>query len=331
MNTKPGNKKGHTKKGKSRTASQSNRLVKNKWYQKTGWILLLLLLFFPLGLFLMIRYTKWNKLVKTILGVFSGFWFISLIYAMTLPTPEQLSLSADTSQIYDVNTEVAITLKTIPEDCSIPESAFKVSNGELSFKDDKITFTSSVEGEFGIYAKYSGITSNKITLKFEDVEKKEAERIAAEQAEAEQIAAEQAEAERIAAEQAEAARIAAEQAEAERIAQEQAEAARIAQEQAEAERVAAEQAEAARIAQEQAEAEAAVAQPQNPGNNFNTYNNPEQQQTTSSYVLNTNTMKFHYPTCRDVKKIAPHNYSTYDGTRDGVIGQGYSPCGHCNP
>ncbi len=317
-------KKVPSKKSKSRTSAQSDRSVKKKWYQKTAWILLLLLFFFPLGLFLMIRYTKWNKLVKTVLGVFSGFWFISLIYAMTLPTPEQISLSADTSQMYDVNTEVEITLKTTPEDCMIPESAFTVSDGELSFKDDKITFTSSSEGKFDIYAKYSGVTSNKITLKFEDVEKKleeEAERIAAEQAEAEQIAAEQAEAERIAAEQAEA----------ERVAAEQAEAVRLAQEQAEAERAAAEQAEAARIAQEQAQAESAAAQPQNPGNNFNAYDNPEQQQTTSSYVLNTNTMKFHYPTCRDVKKIAPHNYSTYDGTRDGAIGQGYSPCGHCKP
>lgn len=124
--------------------------------------------------------------------------------------------------------------------------------------------------------------------------------------------AEQTEQEQIAAEQAEQERIAAEQAEQERIAQEQAEAARIAQEQAEAER----------IAQEQA---------QNSANNFNAYDNAYQQQMTNSYVLNTSTMKFHSPGCKDVKKIAPQNYSTYDGTRDGIINQGYSPCGHCNP
>lgn len=111
-------------------------------------------------------------------------------------------------------------------------------------------------------------------------------------------------------------------AEAERIAQEQAEAERIAAEQAEAERIAAEQAEAERIAQEQA---------QNTSNNFNTYNNPDQQQTTNTYVLNTGTMKFHYPGCSDVAKIAPQNYATLDGTRDNAISQGYSPCGHCNP
>lgn len=65
--------------------------------------------------------------------------------------------------------------------------------------------------------------------------------------------------------------------------------------------------------------------------NFDTYNNPSQQQTSSDYVLNTNTMKFHFPSCDDVPKIAPENYATFDGARDDVLNQGYSPCGHCNP
>lgn len=99
----------------------------------------------------------------------------------------------------------------------------------------------------------------------------------------------------------------------------------------ETERIAQEQAEAERIAQEQAEAAQAAAQSQNTANNFNTYDNAEQQQTSSTYVLNTNTMKFHNPGCRDVKKIAPQNYSTYDGTKNDIMNQGYSPCGHCNP
>lgn len=56
-----------------------------------------------------------------------------------------------------------------------------------------------------------------------------------------------------------------------------------------------------------------------------------QQPQTSSYVVNTNTGKFHSPSCRDVNKIKPENYWAYDGTRDDLINQGYSPCGHCNP
>lgn len=47
-------------------------------------------------------------------------------------------------------------------------------------------------------------------------------------------------------------------------------------------------------------------------NYFNTYNNIAQQQTTNTYVLNTNPdrMKIHIPTCLYVKKIASENYST---------------------
>lgn len=65
--------------------------------------------------------------------------------------------------------------------------------------------------------------------------------------------------------------------------------------------------------------------------NFNTYDNPEQQQTSAQYVLNNNTMKFHKPSCKSVKKIAPHNYGTSNESRDSLIAQGYSPCGNCHP
>lgn len=67
------------------------------------------------------------------------------------------------------------------------------------------------------------------------------------------------------------------------------------------------------------------------GGNFNTYNNEIQQQTTASYVLNTSTMKFHRPSCRDVPKIASRNYSTSSQSMDDLISRGYSPCGHCSP
>lgn len=66
------------------------------------------------------------------------------------------------------------------------------------------------------------------------------------------------------------------------------------------------------------------------GSNFDTYDNPEQQQTSASYVLNTNTGKFHKPSCSSVAKIAPQNYATAND-RDSIIAQGYVPCKKCNP
>ena len=51
----------------------------------------------------------------------------------------------------------------------------------------------------------------------------------------------------------------------------------------------------------------------------------------SGYVLNTNTMKFHYPSCSSVRDIAPYNrQDTYD-SRESIIARGYVPCKRCNP
>ena len=49
------------------------------------------------------------------------------------------------------------------------------------------------------------------------------------------------------------------------------------------------------------------------------------------YVLNTNSKKFHYPSCKSVKKMKDKNKREFTGTRDEVIGMGYDPCGNCNP
>lgn len=65
--------------------------------------------------------------------------------------------------------------------------------------------------------------------------------------------------------------------------------------------------------------------------NFNTYDIPEQQQTSETYVLNTNTQKFHRPSCNEVKKIAPENYATSSESRDSIIAQKYKACKKCNP
>jgi DNA-entry nuclease len=57
---------------------------------------------------------------------------------------------------------------------------------------------------------------------------------------------------------------------------------------------------------------------------------PETERKTT-YVLNTNTMKFHVPTCSSVKKIKETNYGTFTGTRDEVLEIGFDPCGNCHP
>jgi DNA-entry nuclease len=51
----------------------------------------------------------------------------------------------------------------------------------------------------------------------------------------------------------------------------------------------------------------------------------------STYVLNTNTKKFHRPGCSSADRIKPANRQDYTGSRDDLIAQGYEPCKNCNP
>jgi DNA-entry nuclease len=50
-----------------------------------------------------------------------------------------------------------------------------------------------------------------------------------------------------------------------------------------------------------------------------------------TYILNTNTNKFHYPECDSVPKIKDKNKKEVEATREEIIAQGYEPCQNCNP
>ena len=58
---------------------------------------------------------------------------------------------------------------------------------------------------------------------------------------------------------------------------------------------------------------------------------PVQPSVGTDYVLNTNTKKFHYPSCSSVKRMSEKNKAFYNGTREEVIAMGYDPCGNCHP
>ena len=49
------------------------------------------------------------------------------------------------------------------------------------------------------------------------------------------------------------------------------------------------------------------------------------------YILNTNTKKFHVPSCSSADDIKPTNKKEVDWSRDKIIEEGYSPCKRCNP
>lgn len=51
----------------------------------------------------------------------------------------------------------------------------------------------------------------------------------------------------------------------------------------------------------------------------------------SDFVLNTNTKKFHLPSCGNADKIQKENKENFTGDRQQLVKNGYEPCGSCNP
>ena len=50
-----------------------------------------------------------------------------------------------------------------------------------------------------------------------------------------------------------------------------------------------------------------------------------------AYVLNTSSMKFHYPDCPAVGDMKSRNKLEVEATRDELVERGYEPCGTCRP
>ena len=63
------------------------------------------------------------------------------------------------------------------------------------------------------------------------------------------------------------------------------------------------------------------------GNN----NNNDNDVTKTTYILNTNSKKFHKESCKNAESISEKNKEVYKGTREDLIKDGYDPCGVCKP
>lgn len=51
----------------------------------------------------------------------------------------------------------------------------------------------------------------------------------------------------------------------------------------------------------------------------------------STYILNTNSKKFHYPDCKNVQDMKKDNREESNLDRETLIKNGYTPCGNCKP
>ena len=67
-------------------------------------------------------------------------------------------------------------------------------------------------------------------------------------------------------------------------------------------------------------------EPDSKTNNQQNYSNGD-----SHYIINTNTKKFHYETCQSAKNTKEANKESFNGSREWLTDNGYSPCGICKP
>lgn len=88
---------------------------------------------------------------------------------------------------------------------------------------------------------------------------------------------------------------------------------------------------AARPAEEKPAASPTPTTPAPPAEEPNANQQPDPEPQGNTYVLNTNTKKFHYPGCSSVDQMKESNKQVYTGSREDIISQGYVPCKRCNP
>lgn len=82
---------------------------------------------------------------------------------------ESLSISADTDQTYDINTEVPVTLTVTPADANVDN--LTLNGSECTFASDdngNLTFSASGAGSYIITVSCDGIESNSLTFNVED-------------------------------------------------------------------------------------------------------------------------------------------------------------------
>lgn len=95
-------------------------MSKNKWYQKSWAIVLFLIIFFPVGLYLMWKHSGWSKLVKIIITAFFAFILIfgsgsddigssAILNSETQTTAQQENSTQDNSGLSEENKTIEET------------------------------------------------------------------------------------------------------------------------------------------------------------------------------------------------------------------------------
>ncbi len=152
-------------------------MPKKKLYQKTWFIVLMLLLVAPVGIFLMLVYTSWNRQAKTIVSIIALFFFIGVLASDAIISTEPPSSYLSESTSPQTAETPFTTHETSPAvaDIQTPSPALSPSPSPVSDSEKIIATANDVFGtdnvisveytEASHYACIKAIGSDNLTAK----------------------------------------------------------------------------------------------------------------------------------------------------------------------
>lgn len=106
-------------------------------------------------------------------------------------SPTNITISADTEIVYDINTDIPVIAEYEPSDAKLDDITCESSGGNFTNTNEKLSFTASEAGNYHVYITCGDIKSNTLTFTIEDKKAKEQQELE-EQKKAEEEAAAQA-------------------------------------------------------------------------------------------------------------------------------------------
>lgn len=166
--------------------SKSAEKSKEKWYKSKILCGLLLIVFFPVGIFLLWKYhSKGKKALKVIVSIICGLWFlfltVGIINSIAHPSPTKLYLqredNSDPIAAITVNINETKNFKVTGQsestdlsNVNIRMSNVDVLEGTFNPKEGLFKMNAKGTGTATIYAYYNDIKSNEILIKVIDPE-----------------------------------------------------------------------------------------------------------------------------------------------------------------
>lgn len=158
-----------------------------RWYQNNLFCILMLVIFPPIGLFLLWKYHKtWKTMIRWAASMLSILWGILFVMAINSETPQTIHISSKDITI-EIKETQSVPIDVQPEGTSHFVELKSEDETIVSFEEDKDQegfsgkITAHKEGTTAIYACYhDNVISNKIKVEVVDTQKqKEREKAAA--------------------------------------------------------------------------------------------------------------------------------------------------------